>query len=246
MWIVFQTDFRVLRNTAAFRTLVIISAVVAIGGSIAAGIILGRQEWLREDFARPLIEMILGIMAYFLPLFILMSFIWVFASLPIVQEKINGNLDCLLATPLGTKAIWMAKSLVVFLPAYIISVIATLIMLLTINFAAVLPLTGEFILPTPVILIGFVINPLLFFGLLAFIVLFSMANNPDIAIAPSFILGFGLMIGIPLGLATGILNLASWSFTLWYLAGAVTAWIVVFYLTRLLTKENIVLSSKGE
>jgi hypothetical protein len=246
MWIVFQTDFRSIRRIGAFRTLVIISFAVVVVASVLASVLLGRQEWIKEDMARPLFEMILGIISYFLPLFILMTFIWVFASLPVVQEKINGILDCLLATPLSTKAIWLAKSLAVFLPAYVISVVATLIMLLSVNFAVALPAAGEFILPVPVLLMGFLINPLLFLGLIAFIVLFSMANNPDIAIAPSFILGFGLMIGIPLGLVTGALNLASWTFTFWYLAGVVIVWIVVFYLTRLLTRENIVLSSKGE
>ena len=73
--------------------------------------------------------------------------------------------------------------------------------------------------------------------------LFSLAGNPDIAIAPSFLLGFGLMMGIPLGIATGAINLASWTFTLWYLGGTVIALGAVCCFFRLLTKENIVLSS---
>jgi uncharacterized membrane protein len=75
--------------------------------------------------------------------------------------------------------------------------------------------------------------------------LFSLANNPEIAIAPSFIVGFGLMMGLPIGIATGAINLASWSFTFWYFVGTVIVWSVVGYLSRLLSKENIVLSSKG-
>jgi hypothetical protein len=245
MWIVFQRDFKELRQTSAFRVMVIISVVITAAASIAVSIILGRQEWLAQEAARPILVLILGIIIYFLPLFILMAFIWAFGSLPIVQEKVNGNLDSLLATPLETKAIWMAKSLTIFLPGYVISTAAALVVLLAVNFATILPATGEFLLPAPVLLLGFLINPLLFFGLISFIVLFSLANNPDIAIAPSFILGFGLMIGIPLGLATGTIDLASWSFSLWYLAAVIAAWIIIIYLSRLLTKENIVLSSKG-
>jgi hypothetical protein len=74
---------------------------------------------------------------------------------------------------------------------------------------------------------------------------FSLANNPDIAVAPSLLIGFGLMIGIPVGLLTGSIDIASWSFSLWYLIGTVVAWVVVLYLTKLLTRQNIVLSSKG-
>jgi hypothetical protein len=82
--------------------------------------------------------------------------------------------------------------------------------------------------------------------MLSFIVLFSLANNPDVAIAPSFLVGFGLMIGMPLGIMTGTINLASWAFSLWYLAATIVVWVIVLWLTRLLTKENIVLSSKGD
>ena len=54
------------------------------------------------------------------------------------------------------------------------------------------------------------------------------------------------MIGIPVALSVGALNLASWSFALWYLAGTAVAWIIVLSLSHTLTKEKIVLSSKGE
>ncbi|HSW59080.1 MAG TPA: hypothetical protein VLH15_11790, partial [Dehalococcoidales bacterium] len=104
---------------------------------------------------------------------------------------------------------------------------------------------GVFVLPPAVMITGLVANPLLVFGLLSFILLFSLANNPDIAIAPSFILGFGLMMGLPIGIATGAINLASWSFALAYLGGTAVIWAGVLYLTRLLTRQNIVMSSKG-
>lgn len=243
--IVLQRDFREMRETNAFRIMLILSAVITVGAAAGISIGLGRQGWLAEAAARPMLEMIMGLVAYFISLVVLMAFIWAFASLPIVKEKVNGNVDCLLATPLSPVALWMGKGLAIFLPGLVISIIATLIVVLAVNFSAILPATGGLILPAPVLLIGFLINPLLFFGLLSFIVLFSLANNPDIAIAPSFLVGFGLMIGIMLGVATGAINLASWSFALWYLAGAVVLWIIVGFFSRLLTKENIVLSSKG-
>jgi hypothetical protein len=189
--------------------------------------------------------LIIGLITYFLTLFILISFIWAFSGLPITKEKVNGNIECLLATPLSPRELWMGKCLAIILPAYAVSVIATLLVVLAVNFITIIPVADRFVLPVPVLLTGFVINPLLFFGLLSFMVIISLANNPDIAIAPSFIIGFGLMMGLPIGIATGVINLASWTFTLWYFVGAVIIWGVVGYLTRLLTKENIVLSSKG-
>lgn len=246
MSIVFQRDFRELRQTNAFLIMVIVFAVITITAAVSVSIVLSRQEWLGEEAARPMLELIIGLIAYFLPLFILITFIWAFASLPIIKEKVNGNIASLLATPLSPKEILIGKSLTIFLPGFAISVVSTLIVPLAVNFIAISPATGSFVLTAPLLVTGFLINPLMFFGLLLFIVLFSLANNPDIAIAPSFLIGFGLMIGIPLGVATGVINLASWSFSLWYLAGTTVIWIVVCCFSRLLTKENIVLSSKGD
>jgi ABC-type Na+ efflux pump permease subunit len=246
MSIILRRDFRELRQTNAFRIMVVVAGVTTVVGAVVISIVLSRQTWLAEEAARPLLELIICLVAYFLPLLVLIAFIWTFASLPIIKEKINGNIECLLATPLNPRALWAGKSLAIFLPGFGISVIATLLVVLAVNLTVINPVAGYFVLPAPIMITSFIVNPLLFFGLLAFIVLFSLASNPDIAIAPSFIIGFGLMMGLPIGIATGAINLASWTFTLWYLAGTVIAWAVVGYFSRLLSKENIVLSSKGE
>jgi ABC-type transport system involved in multi-copper enzyme maturation permease subunit len=246
IFIVLQRDIKEMRQTNAFRIMLIMSGLITLAAAIGVSILLGRQSWLGEKEAAPLLEMIMGLIAYFIPFIVLISFIWAFASLPIIKEKVNGNIDSLLATPLSPQTIWLAKALAIFLPGFAISVASALIVVLAVNFAAVMPAAGRFVLPASVLLTGFVINPLLFFALVSFIVLFSLANNPDIAIAPAFLLGFGLMIGIPMGVALGAIDIASWAFALWYLLGAVTGWIIVWYLSRMLTKENVVLSSKGE
>ena len=246
MSIVFQRDFRELRQTSAFLIIIIVFTVITIVTAVVVNIALSRQEWLREEAAGPMLALIMGLIAYFLPLFVLMTFIWAFANLTIIEEKVNGNIAALLATTLSPKEIWIGKSLAIFLPGFAISVFSTLIVLLAVNFITIRPVTGNFFLPIPLLLTSFFVNPLLFLGLLLFIVLFSLAKNPDTAIAPSFIVGFGLMYGIPLGVATGKINLASWSFCLWYMAGTAALWAAVLFFSRLLTKENIVLSSKGD
>ena len=245
MNVILCRDFRELRQTNAFRIMVIVAAVITIAAAAGISIVLSRQAWLGEEFARPVLELIISLVAYYLPLLILMAFIWAFATLPLTKEKINGNIECLLATPLRLGSLWIGKCLAIFLPGFGISVIALLLVLLVVNLITINPATGYLVLPIPALVTGFIINPLLFFGLLAFIVLFSLANNPEIAIAPSFIVGFGLMMGLPIGIATGAINLALWSFTLWYFVGTVIVWAVVGYFSRLLSKENIVLSSKG-
>lgn len=245
--IVLNRDFRELRQTSAFLIIVIIFSVITITAAAVINIILGRQEWLHiKTVALPILELIIGLMAYYLPLIILMTFIWAFSSLPIIKEKVNGNITSLCATPLTPKEIWIGKSLAIFLPGFVISLVSTLIVLLSVNIITVRPATGDILLPIPLMITSLVTSPLLFSGLLLFIILFSLAKNPDIAIAPSFIVGFGLMMGIPLGMITGIINLTSWSFCIWYSAGTALIWTVVIFLSRILTKENIVLSSKGD
>ena len=244
--IIFKRDFRELKQTNTFLIISIIFAVITIAIAVSVSIILSRQEWIGQKEAEPVLELIIGLIAYFLPFTILMAFIWVFSSLPVVREKVKGNIASLIATTLSPKEIWLGKSLAIFIPGYIISIISTMIVLLVINLTVIVPATGNFLFPLPLFLLSLILNPLLLLGLLLFIILFSLANNPDIAIAPSFLVGFGLMIGIPLGMALGAIKLASWSFSLWYLAGVIIVWIVIFFLTRLLTKENIVLSSKGD
>jgi ABC-2 type transport system permease protein len=245
MLLVFRRDYREMRATAAYRIMIGLMTVITAGAATGISIALRLQSWYGEPQVRPIIDLIMGLVVYFLPLFILLSFVWAFATLPVTREKVNGNIECLLATPLGPKTLLMGKGLAVFVPGYIISFIASVIILVVLNLAVILPGWGTLILPGPALVNGLVINPLLFFGLLLFTILFSLVNNPDIAIAPSFIIGFGLMLGMPVGLMTGVINISAWSFVLWYLVGTVVGWAVVLYLARLLTKQNIVLSSKG-
>jgi hypothetical protein len=243
--LIIRRDFKEMRSTAAFRILLIIIAFITVAASVGISTMLRFQSWYGIPEATFALDLIIGLVAYFLPFMVLMTFVWAFASIQITNEKVNGNIECILATPLSPKTLWMGKCFAVFVPAYLISIIASFILVMTVNFAVFLPGWDMFVLPGAALLNGLIINPLLFFGLLSFIVLFSLANNPDIAIAPSLLIGFGLMIGIPVGLLTGIIDITSWSFILWYLAGTVVAWVVVLCLTRLLKRQNIVLSSTG-
>ena len=243
--IVMKRDYREIRRTTAFRIMLIIAGAITLAAAIGISIALSRQPWVGASEARPMLVLFIGLVVYFLPLAILLAFIWTFANLPVTKEKANGNIEALMATPLSPQALWLGKSFAVFLPAYIISIIASVVVVMVVNLSAILPGTGGLVLPAPTLVLGFVVNPLLFFTLLLFMILFSLANNPEIALAPSFILGFGLMMGIPIGMGLGTFDISSWNFTLWYLLGTAVLLSVVLSLIRLLKRQNIVLSSKG-
>jgi ABC-2 type transport system permease protein len=222
-----------------------VTVAVTVAAAVGISVALNLQSWLGEPEAKPLLESFIGLVAYFLPFFVLIAFIWSFATLPVVKEKVNGNIESLMATPLSPRELWLGKSLAIFLPAYVISIIAAIVVILAVNLTAILPATSGFVFAAPALVLGLCVNPLLFFTMLLFIILFSIANNPDIAIAPSFIIGFGVMMGIPAGLGLGWIDISSWPFTLWYLLGTVVLLAIILGLTRLLTRQNIVLSSKG-
>ncbi len=243
--IIFRRDYREMVVTSAFRTMFVVAAVLTLAVAVGVSVALHLQSWYGEAELLPLVEFFLGLIVYFLPFMILLSFTWGFSGIQITKEKVNGNIECLMATPLGPKALWAGKCLATFVPGFVISLVSVVIALLAVNLSTVLPGWGTFLIPEPVLVTGLIANPVLFGGVLAFIVLFSLAENPDIAIAPAFLVGFGLMIGIPAGMATGVIDIMSWNFVLWYTAGAIVMWIVSLLLLRLLTRQNMVLSSKG-
>ena len=243
--IIIKRDYREIRQATAFRIILGVAAIIALGAAMGISIALSRQTWLGEPDARPVLDLVVGLILYFIPLGILLSFIWSFGSLPVTKEKVNGNIESLMATPLSPLELWLGKSMAIFIPAYLISILVSAFVILVTNLIVIVPATGEFVLPFPSLVLGFAVNPLLFFALLLFMILFALSNNPDIALAPSFIIGFGLMIGVPVGLGLGIFDISSWSFALWYLLGAMVLFFVVLLLTPLLTRQNIVLSSKG-
>ncbi len=240
--IILQRDFKELKQTRPFLVVTIMSAIITIAAVVALSVSMTGLDWLLEESARPLLILIIGLVVYFLPLLIILTFIWAFSSLPVIKEKVNGNIANLLATPVNPREIWIGKSLAIFLPGFAMSFASIFIVLAAVNIIISNHSPGDFFLPAPVLLTGIVLNPLLFFGLVLFIILFSLAGNPDIAIAPSFILGFGLMLGIPLGIATGVIDIASWDFFFWYLGGTAVVLIIVVVLSRFLTKEKIILS----
>jgi hypothetical protein len=85
------------------------------------------------------------------------------------------------------------------------------------------------------------------FALISLSVLFSLITNPAVSQAIFVIIGIILfqVIGQVGGRITWLL--ASWDYALYVLAGAILLGAIAFYLSRhLLSKESIILSSKGK
>jgi ABC-type Na+ efflux pump permease subunit len=187
----------------------------------------------------------MGLAVNYMPLMVLFTCMATWATEPIAKEKAKGPIESLLATPLTARAVWIGKSLAIFLPAYIIGLIATLIIILAMNFASILPATGHFVLPLPEAFTSFLFLPLLMFALILSGVVFSLITNP--VIGQTIIIFIGVLLLQAVGQVGGrfLWLLPSWDYALYNLAGAALLGMIAFYLSRNLSKERIILSSKG-
>lgn len=167
----------------------------------------------------------------------------IFTTAPLTRDKETRTVANLLVTPLHPQEIVTGKSLAVFLPGYLVSLISPFLVALVVNFARIVPAGGSFYLPAPLLLAIFVITPVFCYSLTTLTIQLSMITSPELAILPSYLLGFALLLGIPIGSGMGIIDLAAWQFLLLYAGVAFLMWVLVWSISFLLTKERIILSN---
>jgi ABC-type Na+ efflux pump permease subunit len=248
MPVVLQNDLGDIVHSRGFLIIAAIIGVLTVGAAV--GIPIAFNRWLGPGFVwedvKPLLELFMGLAANYVPLIALFICMATWATEPIAKEKAKGPIESLLATPLTARAVWIGKSLAIFLPAYIIGLIATVIVILAMNFASILPATGHFVLPLPEALTSVLFLPLVMFALILLGVLFGLITNP--VIGQTIVIFIGVVLLQVVGQVGGRITwlLASWDYALYNLAGAALLGIIAFYLSRSLSKERIILSSKGK
>jgi ABC-type transport system involved in multi-copper enzyme maturation permease subunit len=246
--IVLRRDVKDIVHSKTFLIYAIILSIATIGGAVGATILLdGWLPGLAWADVKPALELTMGLLLNYVPLLMIFVCIATWATEPLAKEKARGSIESLLATPLTAKTVWMGKSLAIFLPAYIISVISTLVFALVMNFASILPATGHFFLPPSIAVTCFLFLPLLMFALTSLGVLLSLITNP--AIGQIIVVIIGVILLQVIGQVGGRITwlLASWDYALYILAGAALLGVIALRLSRpLLTKESIILSSKGK
>jgi ABC-2 type transport system permease protein len=248
MSVVLQNDLRDILRSKSF--LIVASVIGVVTVAAAVGVPIALRSWLDagpswEEVKTPL-ELFIGLAANYVPLIFLFICMATWATDPIAKEKAKGPIESLLATPLTARAVWIGKSLAIFLPAYIMGLAATLIVILSMNLAAILPTTGHFVLPLPTAFTSFLFLPLFMLALILLGIVFSLITNP--VIGQTIIIFVGVVLMQVVGQVGGriLWLLSSWQYALYNLAGAALIGIIAFYLSRTLTKERIILSSKGK
>lgn len=232
--VIFNRDFKEYKSGKSFKIVMLVYIVITIVISIKTLLSSADGSALKLTLCNTLFLLALIPTIVNIPLF---------TTVPLTRDKINGTMANLLATPLCPKEIVHGKSLAIFLPGYIISVLAPLFVTLVVNFVLIIPSDGSFYMPVPLLLTVFVITPIFVYGLTELTIQLSMIKSPELAISPSYLIGFVLMIGVPICSAMGTIDLTSWNFIILYLGVTFLMWILVWSVSFLLTKERIILSS---
>lgn len=176
----------------------------------------------------------------------MMFSIWIctiFATYSVVVEKAKRNLESLMVTPISLKQVWVGKSLAVALPSVIIGLGISIIFFIILNYVQVMPQTGQFIFPGVIqIVTAIILVPVLVFVIVLLVLYLQLTiSNPRFANFIFLGIFFLLFFGINAFAGIGI----SLDYSLVYLGVIVICGGVSYLLSRFLTKERVVLSSKS-
>ncbi len=178
---------------------------------------------------------------YALPLTLTMLFCTYLSAYAIVLEKAKRTLESLLSTPASLRQIWLGKSLAVALPSILVTYIVLALTVFVLNLTIIIPRVGSFVVPgfLPILVCLFIV-PLVAFSVVCIVSVLQLTmNNPRFA---NMIFLF-VFIGFYFLTMTGFT--ASWDFSLIYLTVLAILVLVALSLLRFLTKERVILSSKG-
>jgi ABC-type Na+ efflux pump permease subunit len=192
-----------------------------------------------EDFSRGF----LNSMAYILPLMYSIITCSIFANYSVILDKAKRNIESLMATPVSIQQIWMGKSLAVTLPSIAVGLSVSILVYIVMNLGFVIPKTHNFISPDVIAIVSaIIVVPILIFSIVAVVTNVQLIiSNPRIA---NFVFT-GIFILLIFGInALGGLGVSISFFPLIYLGVIIICGLASFILSRSLTKEKVLLSSK--
>jgi hypothetical protein len=192
---------------------------------------------------QPVLERSLGFTLWLYSFLVLMLITVIFGFNALVVEKAKGVTESLLVALPRVEPLWWGKTLGVFLPAYVINLIITLLMVAVFNLWMIVPAGGQMILPWASLITSLVTLPFMLLALVFLLMFLALiiSNSQIVSIAAIL-----LMVGMSQVLSRTSIEVNSWNFTWLHLgAGIVIALITVFLGRSYATKERIVLSAKA-
>jgi ABC-2 type transport system permease protein len=246
LWVIAKKDIRESFRSRSTYLYIIILFVISFSYFSSYGArmdsVLAKNP--SPETIRQASQALLNIFASTLPM---MFSIWVctiFATYSVVVEKAKRNLESLMVTPVSLKQIWLGKTLAVTLPSLIIGLSIAIIVYIVLNIIRVEPQTGSFLFPGALALVSaFILVPLLIFAIVSLVLYLQLTiSNPRFAnfifLGIFFLLFFGINALAGFGIGA--------NYSLIYLSIAVLCGLISFLLSRTLTKERVLLSSKEQ
>jgi ABC-2 type transport system permease protein len=223
-----------------FITLTIILICVAGTIAILAALILNPEmEKASPDMS--VLENAMGITLFCASFISIGIYSSVFSYQSLVREKARGNIQALLATPVSPQEMWLGKSLAVFIPGLIFTVIMTLAAFLVLN---IIYFTGDtgFVFTPWMFVSNFIAVPLLYFAVTIFVHVIGLVGKPVTAnVIGQIFLPVMANVMIQLAVRTS-LGAESWLFAVILLGTTAVIVIGMLPMYRNLTTERIILS----
>ena len=190
------------------------------------------------------IESVLGTLFFILTFLTMMMFSLYMNAYTVVLEKTKRTIESLLCTPVSLRQIWLGKTLASFLPSLGMGLVLSFGTLIVINIITISPHLGRWVMPGAAPLIGGVlIVPLVIFSLSSLVIILQLMLLNIRVIQTIFM---ALIFGSTFGLSYSFrFSSSSWYVVLAATGLAVVLGVVLTVLSGRLTKERIVLTSKG-
>ncbi len=235
-----------IKNVLRMKTVIIVMVPVllicVVGVALLLCLLVIGPEMENASPDRTILENYLGLIVYasaFITIGITLNST-IFQTM--VREKSRGNLAALLATPLKVTDIWLGKSLALFLPGLILTVVLAVLSWIIVNVIYFVPDFG-FIINAQMVVNSLVAVPLMYllFGLLVHLIGFITRPATGNIIAQVFL---PVVINLAAQLvARGVMDANSWQFMLMNFGIAAGCGVAILAVKPRLVKENIILSS---
>ena len=237
IWIIAKKDIgEAFRSRSTYFVVIIMIVLTAIYIMSYTATVKDYDKQQAITYSR----IFLDSLAYIMPMMFSIFVCSVFANYSVIVDKAKRNIESLMATPVNIKQIWLGKSLAVTLPSLMVGIIIAVLSYLVMSIWFVTPKTGIFIIPNIWAIVSAVLFvPALLFAIVSIVTYIQLVvTNPRIGNFVFSGIFFLLLIGVNTLSSVGL------SFALIYLGVIIICTAISYFLSRSLTKERVLLSSK--
>ncbi len=250
--VIVRKDLREALRTGAFYFYVaLILAITAVVGVRALGGVIGGQvDTLLEQGLAPAevaaaIEPLMGTVLVMLSLQSMVMFAFFGSGHNLVMEKTKRSLESLLCTPVSLKQVCLGKTLAIFVPCVVVGLLLAFAAVVGADQLFLAPKAGQSVMPGAATIVATLVAvPLVFFLFVALVVVLQLIIT-RIQWINGILAGLFAAIVVALNYGLGGFGLTPQSIVFVSLAVAAVLVLATVFLSRIITKERIVLSSKG-